>query len=77
MAVPKKKTSKTRTRRRYATYVKKQQTKLLNKVALATCSNCQEKHRIHHICNNCGHYNGQMIIDKTSKDLDKITTIKA
>ncbi|MCH7588380.1 MAG: 50S ribosomal protein L32 [Chloroflexi bacterium] len=30
---------------------------------LLTCTNCGEKHLPHHICPNCGHYDGREIIE--------------
>ena len=77
MAVPKKKTSKGRTTRRHKTYLKKQRTKIANTVVLTDCSQCGEKRRVHHVCDSCGYYRGVQVIDKVSKALDKIKTIKA
>ncbi len=34
---------------------------------LATCSNCQAKHRPHHMCLGCGFYKGRMVVDMTAK----------
>lgn len=76
MAVPKKKTSKVRSRRRHASYVKKQVKKLEKAVCLSTCGDCGATKMNHHVCQECGKYNGKQIIDK-SKEIDKITTIKA
>ena len=55
MAVPKKKMSRSRTRRRKAQW----------KVAppsLATCSQCGAKHVPHRACKECGMYNGREVI---------------
>jgi large subunit ribosomal protein L32 len=35
--------------------------------ALATCANCSAKHRPHHMCLECGHYKGRMVVDMTAK----------
>lgn len=35
--------------------------------ALATCPNCSAKHRPHHMCLECGHYKGRMVVDMTAK----------
>lgn len=58
MAVPKKKMSRSRTRRRKAQW----------KVAppsLATCPQCGAKHVPHRVCNECGTYDGREIISET------------
>lgn len=76
MAVPKKKTSKGRTRRRHKAYLKKQTTKIQKKVQVVSCSNCGSDKLNHFACPSCGQYNGRQVIDMTKK-MDKITTVKA
>ncbi len=76
MAVPKKKTSKGRTRRRHKAYLQKQTTKIKKKVQVVACSNCGEDKLNHFACPNCGQYNGRQVTDMTKK-IDKITTVKA
>ena len=39
----------------------------LNTPSLATCSNCSAKHRPHHMCLECGHYKGRMVVDMAAK----------
>ncbi len=34
---------------------------------LATCGNCGAKHRPHHMCLECGHYKGRMVVDLAAK----------
>jgi large subunit ribosomal protein L32 len=34
---------------------------------LATCSNCGAKHRPHHMCLECGHYKGRLVVDMAAK----------
>ena len=34
---------------------------------LATCTNCQAKHRPQHMCLECGFYKGRMVVDMTAK----------
>jgi len=34
---------------------------------LATCSNCEAKHRPHHMCQECGFYKGRLVIDMKAK----------
>ena len=55
MAVPKKKMSRSRTRRRKAHW----------KVAspnLTQCQQCGVRHRPHHVCPSCGTYKGREIL---------------
>jgi len=35
----------------------------LNAPALATCKNCGAFHRPHHMCLDCGFYNGRQVMD--------------
>ena len=55
MAVPKKKMSRSRTRRRKAQWK-------VSRPTLATCSRCGAKHIPHRVCEECGTYNGREII---------------
>ncbi len=34
---------------------------------LSTCQNCGAKHRPHHMCLDCGFYNGKMVVDMKAK----------
>ncbi|MEX0809738.1 MAG: 50S ribosomal protein L32 [Dongiaceae bacterium] len=52
MAVPKKKTSKSRRNMRRAHLA-------LEGSAFIECSNCGEVKRPHHVCESCGHYDGR------------------
>jgi large subunit ribosomal protein L32 len=54
MAVPKKKTSKSRRDMRRAHHA-------LSTSAYAECSNCGELKRPHHVCGSCGHYDGREV----------------
>lgn len=56
MAVPKKKTSKSRRDMRRSHLALKETT-------TAQCPNCGEIKRPHHLCNSCGHYKGREVID--------------
>ncbi|HEY0964543.1 MAG TPA: 50S ribosomal protein L32, partial [Candidatus Paceibacterota bacterium] len=31
------------------------------------CQNCGAKHRPHHMCLDCGHYNGRQVVDLAEK----------
>lgn len=74
--VPKKKTSKARSKKRYGSFKTKVLTKLSNLVSLVDCPNCGAKRRTHHVCHECGQYRDRQVIDK-QKQVDKITKIKA
>ncbi|MFP6730159.1 MAG: 50S ribosomal protein L32 [Alphaproteobacteria bacterium] len=56
MAVPKKKTSKSKRDQRRSHDA-------LRSINLAECPNCGELKRPHHICGSCGQYRGREIID--------------
>ncbi len=64
MAVPKKKTSKSKSRSRRAANMK------LTPVILTRCSKCGEPKKAHTVCTFCGYYKGNKILDVQSK-LDK------
>ncbi len=57
MAHPKRKTSKQRRDKRRTHVVAKAET-------TAVCSNCGATHRYHRVCPECGHYRGQLAIEK-------------
>jgi large subunit ribosomal protein L32 len=56
MAVPKKKTSKSRRNMRRAHHA-------LKSAAWVECPNCGEHKRPHHVCAACGHYDGRQVAD--------------
>ncbi|MCK4956445.1 MAG: 50S ribosomal protein L32 [Candidatus Cloacimonetes bacterium] len=56
MAVPKRKTSKSRRDKRRTHYKAEMP-------AIAKCSTCGEPVKPHNICAKCGHYNGKQVID--------------
>ncbi|GFZ77762.1 50S ribosomal protein L32 [Elstera cyanobacteriorum] len=55
MAVPKKKTSKSRRNMRRSH-------DFIAAPAYNECSNCGELHRPHHVCPACGHYDGREVV---------------
>jgi large subunit ribosomal protein L32 len=57
MAVPKRKTSKCRTRSRKANW------KASTAPAVNECPQCHEPKRPHHICPTCGTYAGREVIE--------------
>lgn len=74
--VPKKKTPKSKTRKRYGSFKRKTLTKLSNMVVLTTCPDCGAKRLTHTVCPHCGKYRGRQVVDKAKK-VEKITKIKA
>ena len=56
MAVPKKRTSKQRKRKRRTHYK-------ADPVAVQSCPKCGDPKRPHHVCPNCGYYRGEAVID--------------
>jgi large subunit ribosomal protein L32 len=56
MALPKRKISKSRGRKRRT----HQKVTLAN---LSTCSQCNEPKLPHHVCPNCGYYKGRAVIE--------------
>ena len=38
---------------------------------LAVCANCNESHRPHHMCLNCGFYKGRQVIDLELKQKER------
>ena len=57
MAVPQRRTSKTRKRKR-RTHFK------ITVPGMVVCPNCGEMKLAHRVCKECGHYNGRMIIEE-------------
>jgi len=55
MAVPKKKTSKSRRNMRRSHHALKPET-------YVECSNCGEMKRPHHLCPACGYYDGREVV---------------
>ncbi|MDO5754922.1 MAG: 50S ribosomal protein L32 [Tissierellia bacterium] len=56
MAVPKRRTSKTRKNKRRASSYK------LPLVTIHTCPNCHEPKLPHRVCKSCGHYKGEEVL---------------
>ncbi len=44
---------------------------------LSACSHCGGKHRPHHMCLNCGYYNGKQVIDLEKSAKDRATRMQA
>ena len=60
MAVPKKKTSKSRRGMRRSHDA-------LKPINVVNCKNCGESRLPHHVCMSCGQYNGRQIMKKTDE----------
>lgn len=74
--VPKKKTAKSTTKRRYSAFEKKMQKKLADRIHVVKCADCGAAKMVHHVCPECGKYKGRQVVDQAKK-IDKITTVKA
>lgn len=62
MAVPKRKTSKSRRDSRAANWK-------ISAVQLVECPKCHAKVQSHRVCPECGYYDGQQVVEvKTDKD---------
>lgn len=61
MAVPKRKVSKQRKHKRAANW------KLVTPT-LVECPQCHELKLAHHVCKNCGTYNGKTVIEKRKRN---------
>ncbi|WP_119678578.1 50S ribosomal protein L32 [Indioceanicola profundi] len=59
MAVPKKKTSKSRRNMRRSHHA-------LTGSSYAECNNCGELKQPHHVCGSCGHYDGREVVQSTA-----------
>lgn len=57
MAVPKRKTSKTRRDKRRSSHWK------LEAPGIVACPNCGAYHLPHRVCKACGYYNGRKVLD--------------
>ncbi|QBI18984.1 50S ribosomal protein L32 [Egibacter rhizosphaerae] len=57
MAVPKRKLSRSRTRRRRAQWLSR------TRPAAARCQQCRAPVRPHTVCHSCGAYGGRQVID--------------
>lgn len=57
MAVPKRRTSKTRRNKRRASSYK------LPRVTISECPQCHEVKLPHRVCPSCGYYKGEKVVD--------------
>ena len=73
--VPKYKTSKGRSGKRYHSFTHHTQVKLQGIVNLVDCTRCKEKKLNHHVCLSCGYYGKKKILNM-SKDMEKVTKVK-
>lgn len=60
MAVPARRTSKAKKAKRRTHYK-------LSVPGMSVCSNCGEMKRSHHVCPECGHYDGKDVINATEE----------
>jgi large subunit ribosomal protein L32 len=62
MAVPKRRHSKSRTRKRRSTYYNE-----LEPPQLMECNNCGSPKVMHRACKHCGHYRGRQVIEPSDE----------
>lgn len=49
----------------------------LKAVALSDCAHCGAKHRPHHMCLECGYYNGKQVVDMKAKTEARLARMNA
>lgn len=64
---PKKKVSRSRTKRRHAAWQRVNLVRISQKYAPSTCSNCGKAKLSHRACPHCGFYNGKQVISINTK----------
>lgn len=64
MAVPKGKISKARKHSRRANWK-------LELPSIVECPHCHKMHLAHHVCKNCGYYNGVEVVKQEDKNEEK------
>lgn len=64
MAVPKRRHSKSRTRKRRSAYYNG-----LKEPQLMECPNCGTPKVMHRVCTSCGHYRGRKVMEPTDEYL--------
>jgi len=75
--VPKYKTSRSRSKKRHATWESQLANYWENKTQAVKCSDCEKPKLAHHICQECGSYKGRKIINKDKASDAKIKVVKA
>ena len=45
--------------------------------ALAVCKHCGANHRPHHMCLECGYYNGRQVVDLETKKAERQSRLQA
>lgn len=71
MAVPKKKVSKTQTRKRHSTWQTRKINKIINKLTIVKCPNCWNLKLSHYVCPTCWYYKWKQVISIKSKSKNK------
>lgn len=71
MAVPRKKLSKSRRRRRHGMW-QRVNLKRLSKYSVAKCGQCGADKLSHRICPSCGYYKGKQVLTIKSKEKTEV-----
>ena len=69
---PKKKVSKTQSRKRHATWETINLKKISNTYKVATCTHCGAKKLAYKVCPVCGYYKGKQVITIKAKGNEKV-----
>lgn len=72
MAVPKKKTARSKTKTQHSAYLIKTRKMLENSVKLVKCKSCGENRQSHKACSACGFYKGKEVTPKKKAQVTKI-----
>lgn len=78
--VPKKKTSKARTSRRYKNFQNRARIRLSNSAQVTKCESCSAVVHQHRACSECGNYRGKDMNESATPvavETAKVKTIKA
>jgi len=74
--VPDKKTSKSRTKRRYAKWAYEKKKKLLERTKLVPCAQCKDPKLAHTVCATCGAYGSVKDLSKKNATKNVSTLVK-
>lgn len=68
MAVPKKKVSIAKKRQRTSTWRTLKIKKMMKRLSLVKCNNCNSLKQNHHVCPTCGYYKDKQILTVKNKE---------
>ena len=77
MAVPKKKTAKSRSKTRHTSYQEIQRWKIEDWINPVKCDNCGSMKSNHTACAECGFYRWKQVLKTKKKSADDVTVVQA